>query len=51
MGWIVECRSQKVDSVSSEKGQWLGKLIQEDFLEEEVNVLSKWEADSLRGTA
>lgn len=44
MGWIVESGPQKVDAVNSEKGQSLGKVIQEGFLEEEeVIVLSNWE--------
>ena len=48
IGWIVEHRSQKVDAVNTEKGQWLRRVIQEGFLEEEeVIMLSKSEANSL----
>lgn len=31
----MECGPRKVDAVNSEKGQSLGKVIQEGFLEEE----------------
>ena len=43
------CGPQKVDAVNSEKGQSLGKVIQEGFLEEEeVIVLSNWGVNPLR---
>ena len=45
----MESGPQKVDAVNSEKGQSLGKVIQEGFLEEEeVIVLSNWGVNSLR---
>ena len=53
MGRITECGCQKVGVMNSEKGQWLGEVIQEGFLEEEEEVimLSKWELNSLRRRA
>ena len=33
IGWITKCGSQRVDATNSEKGQWLGKVIQEDGID------------------